>query len=41
MPRTTFNHDLITGLWKCRHKYPETRSWLRQCIELERKRRSK
>lgn len=35
----TFNQNLITGLFKSRNKYPETRDWLRQCVRIERKRR--
>ncbi len=41
MPRRNFNLELIEGLVKIRNKYPDTRNWLRQCIELERKRQSK
>jgi hypothetical protein len=36
--RESFNQQMIQGLWKCRNKRPEVRPWLRQCIELERKR---
>jgi len=40
MPTESFNQNLITGLFKCRNKYPETRVWLHQCIRLERKKRN-
>jgi len=39
--RRNFNLELIQGLCKIRNSRPETRQWLRQCIELERKRRTK
>ena len=41
MPRQTFSQELIQGLFKCRNKRPELRPWLRQCIELERRKRSR
>lgn len=37
MPGRTFNRDLIEGLWRVRHRSPSLRSWLRQCVQLERK----
>lgn len=40
MPRRNFNLELIEGLYKIRNSY-EVRDWLRQCVRLERKRRSK
>lgn len=37
--RSRFNLELIEGLYRCRHKRPELRPWLRQSVELERHRR--